>query len=201
MATPAAATAEAPTDTAPPPAKGKKKLILIIATALVALLLAGGGAAFYMIQKKAAATAEADADVDAMADSEPAKPTKKKKERKHGAAPVFLPLDMFTVNLADREAERYAQVGITLELDDTKTSDQLKAYMPAIRNDVLMVLAHKKAGELQEREGKLELAREIKRAAMKALHAGDEQEAAQDDPENDDEEAVRAVHFSAFIIQ
>ena len=30
--------------------------------------------------------------------------------------PAFVPLDPFTVNLADREAERYAQVGITLEL-------------------------------------------------------------------------------------
>ncbi len=49
----------------------------------------------------------------------------------------------FTVNLADREAERYAQIGITLEIDDAKFADQLKAYMPAIRNDILMVLAHK----------------------------------------------------------
>jgi flagellar FliL protein len=105
---------------------------------------------------------------------------------------------MFTVNLADRESERYAQVGITLEIDDSKTSDHLKAYMPAIRNDILMVLAHKKAAELQDREGKLELAREIKRAALKSLHAG-ESEGSEDNDDDDDE--VHAVHFSSFIIQ
>jgi flagellar FliL protein len=108
---------------------------------------------------------------------------------------VFLPLDMFTVNLADREAERYAQVGVTLELSDSKTSDVLKAYMPAVRNDILMLLAHKKASELQDRAGKLALAREIREAAMKPLSDDG------DDKEADDESPVRAVHFSSFIIQ
>ena len=52
-----------------------------------------------------------------------------------------MPLDPFTVNLADRDAERYAQVGMTLELADPKAADLLKAYMPAIRNNILLVLA------------------------------------------------------------
>ena len=94
-------------------------------------------------------------------------PSKKKGDKQH--LPVFLPLDLFTVNLADRDAERYAQVGVTLELADPKTSDLLKAYMPAVRNDVLMLIAHKKAAELQDRAGKLELAREIRRVALKPL--------------------------------
>jgi flagellar FliL protein len=100
---------------------------------------------------------------------------------------------MFTVNLADREAERYAQVGVTLELSDLKTSDLLKAYMPAVRNDVLMLIAHKKASELQDRAGKVELAREIRAAAMKPLDDADDKDG--------DESPVRAVHFSSFIIQ
>jgi flagellar FliL protein len=140
--------------------------------------------------------AKADEDAElAEADPEPQveeKAVKKKKDDKK-QAPVFLPLEMFTVNLADREAERYAQVGITLELADAKTGDQLKAYMPVIRNDILMLLAHKKAAELQERAGKVALAREIRRAAMKSL--------AEDDTELEEDAAVRAVHFSSFIIQ
>jgi flagellar FliL protein len=47
---------------------------------------------------------------------------------------------------------------LTLEIDDPKTGDQLKTYMPAIRNNILMLLAHKTAGELLTREGKLKLA-------------------------------------------
>jgi flagellar protein FliL len=181
---------EAPPEDAKPAGKGKKKLMLIIAAAALVLLLAGGGGAAWMLMQKKADVADdtelADAD-----EHEEAKPKKKKDDKK--TTPVFLPLEMFTVNLADREAERYAQVGVTLELADAKTGDVLKAYMPAVRNDILMLLAHKKAAELQERAGKVALAREIRRAAMKPLDdSGDE---------SDDDAPVRAVHFSSFIIQ
>ncbi|HET9206068.1 MAG TPA: flagellar basal body-associated protein FliL [Burkholderiaceae bacterium] len=184
--------AEAPPEDAQPAGRSKKRLILIVAgVALVLLLGGGGGAAWWMLKKPPKAdedTELAEADGDGHAE---AKAKKKKDDKKH--APVFLPLEMFTVNLGDREAERYAQVGITLELSDAKTGEVLKAYMPAVRNDILMLLAHKKAAELQERSGKLELAREIRRAAMKPLDDGDH--------ESDDDAPVRAVHFSSFIIQ
>src|SRR5215510_8970713 len=176
-------------ETAPPlPGQGKKKTVLIAVVATLLLALAGGGAALWTMKKNADVAAESDGDSDAeVADGTP---KKKKGDKQH--LPVFLPMDLFTVNLADRDAERYAQVGITLELADTKTSDLLKAYMPAVRNDVLMLIAHKKAADLQERSGKLELAREIRRAAMKPLD---------DDADKSDEPPVRAVHFSSFIIQ
>jgi len=186
------ATTPAPVaDVAPAPAKSKKKLILFAALALLLLALGGGGAAFWVSQKQAAMAADAESgdDADAVAEGQP---RKKRGDKQH--LPVFLPLDLFTVNLADRDAERYAQVGVTLELADIKTSDLLKAYMPAVRNDVLMLIAHKKAGELQDRAGKLELAREIKRVALKPLEDGDDKDADGDMP-------VRAVHFSSFIIQ
>jgi flagellar FliL protein len=184
--------AEAPPEDAQPAGKGKKKLMLIIAAAALVLLLAvGGGAAWWMLKKDAQAAEDAEL-AEADPDEHVEEKVKKKKDEKR-SAPVFLPLEMFTVNLGDREAERYAQVGITLELADAKSSDTLKAYMPAVRNDILMLLAHKKAAELQERAGKLALAREIRRAAMKPFDEGDH--------EPDDDAAVRAVHFSSFIIQ
>ena len=191
--------AEAPPEDAKPAGKGKKKLLLIIAAAALVLLLAGGGgAAWWMLKKNAKAAedaevAEADADADAEADAHAEEKAAKKKKDDKKQVPVFLPLEMFTVNLADRESERYAQVGVTLELADAKTGDVLKAYMPAVRNDILMLLAHKKAAELQERAGKVALAREIRRAAMKPLDDSD--------VESDDDAPVRAVHFSSFIIQ
>lgn len=183
---PAAEAAEAPV------AKGgsKKKLLIIIGAALLLVLIAGGVAGYFVMQQRKAAAAAAEAG-DEVQEAHP----KKKDDKK--AAPVFLPLEIFTVNLADREAERYAQVGITLELADNTVSDKLKAYMPAIRNDILMLLAHKKAEELQEREGKVALAREVKRVASKPLTDDD----SHDKKDGDDDEPVRAVHFSAFIIQ
>jgi flagellar FliL protein len=73
------------------------------------------------------------------------------------------------VNLADREADRYAQIGITFELDSSMTGDQIKAYMPAIRNAVLMILANKTSKDLLYREGKEQLALEIQREAVRPM--------------------------------
>ncbi|MEN9627694.1 MAG: flagellar protein FliL [Pseudomonadota bacterium] len=202
----AAAAAEAPA-----PAKGKKKLILMLA--IVGVLVAGGGgAAVFMMKKKAAAEAEAE---DGGADHAPAK---KAAAPKHDpkAVPAFVPLDPFTVNLADREADRYAQIGITLEIEDAKLADQIKNYMPAIRNNILMAMADRTAGELMGRDGKAKLAEKVRKEASKAMGY----EVDEDDEEADDHAAksdpkakktkknkaaadlpIKAVHFSNFIIQ
>ena len=208
----AAATTEAPL-----PAKGKKKLIIIVA--VVALVLAGaGGAAAFMMKKKASAEAAEAADADADAgDPAPAKTVAKHDPK---ATPVFVPMDTFTVNLADREAERFAQIGITLEIDDAKTGDQIKNYMPAIRNNILMAIADRTAADLMGREGKTRLAEKIKRETARALgyEVGDEDAAdsaqAGATPAKAGASAakkkkkqaapvlpIRAVHFSNFIIQ
>jgi flagellar FliL protein len=205
-----AATADAG---AAPQGGGKKKLLMLVVIALLVLGV-GGGAAVFMLKKKKAAE---DEDGDAPAATE----THAKHDPKH--PPVFVPLDAFTVNLADREAERYAQIGITLEVDDAKVGDEIKAYMPAIRNNILMVLAHKTSQELLAREGKQRLAFEIKREASSALgiEIEDETEAAEapkadKHAEADDEPApkpkkkkkkkaaetpIKNVQFSNFIIQ
>ena len=160
--------------------------------------------------KKKAAEAAAAAEADGEDGASP----KHRKDAKHDAShpPAFLPLDPFIVNLADKEVDRYAQIGITLELDDGKTADTLKAYMPAIRNGILMVLAHKSSAELLERKGKEALANEIMREVVKPL--GIETDEPEAEEENADakpkkkkkkkaevELPVKHVHFSNFIIQ
>lgn len=218
MANPAAAAAAAPADALAPaaPAKSKKMLILIVAAVLV-LALVGGGA-FFLLKKK---PADAEGDDDAAETSEPAKPAKHAAPAKHDpkVVPTFVPLEPFVVNLADKEAERYAQIGMTLEIADAKLGDQIKAYMPAIRHSVLMVLADKTAAQLIDREGKLKLAREVQRETSRVLGA----EVDDDEPAHEGEGAaaagkadakkggkkkkkavelpIRAVHFSSFIVQ
>jgi flagellar FliL protein len=206
----AAAAAVAPADAAPK--KGKKKLIVMLVAVLLVLGGAGGAAVFVM-KKKAAEAAAAEAEAEA--DEEGAAPAKKHaaKPVDPKVVPVFLPLEPFVVNLADREVDRFAQVGITLEIDDAKTADQLKLYMPAIRNGILMILAHKTSAELQERAGKEKLAREIARAAVLPMgielpseeeHAAEAAEAATGKKKKRKAEVaspVKAVNFSSFIIQ
>jgi flagellar FliL protein len=197
---------------AAPTKKGKKKLIIIAAAVLAVLLAGGGGAAFYLMKQRAAAAAAAAADAgegEEGKDKEEAATKLVKADLKK--APTFVPLDPFTVNLADREAERFAQVGITLELADAKAGELLKAYMPAIRNNILLALGSKTAAQLIERDGKLRLAAEIRREALRPLgyeitlppegapgSAATKLPSAEDD---DEPMPIRAVHFSNFIIQ
>lgn len=192
------------------PAKGKKKLIILVAAVL--LLVAGGGAGALVYVKKKAAEAAA-----AAAEEEDGAPVVHKLDAKHGAGapPTFLPLEPFIVNLADKETDRYAQIGITLEIEDPKTADLLKAYMPAIRNGILMVLAHKNSAELLERKGKEALAAEIMRETVRPLGIEIEPPQAEEEKADDDakpkkkrkksaaavDNPVKHVHFSNFIIQ
>ena len=78
-------------------------------------------------------------------------------------------MDPFVVNLADHEADRYAQIGITLEVPDEKVGEEIKTYLPAIRNNILLLLAHKSSADLAGGEGKELLARQIRREALKAM--------------------------------
>jgi flagellar protein FliL len=182
------------------------------------LALAGGGATVFMLKKKAAdaAAAEEAADEDGVA-----KPAHTAAKSGHRTPPAFLPLDPFVVNLADREADRFAQIGITLEVDDPKFADEMKAFMPAIRNGILMVLAHKTSQQLLERSGKEALAEEIMREAVRPMGIeidaepkpaaeakdaappeGDEKPKAKKKPKKAAEHnPVQKVHFSSFIVQ
>jgi flagellar protein FliL len=197
--------------------KSKKKLFIIIA-AFAALVLVVGGGTVFMMKKKAAEQAEAEAEDEGSNSSKTAAPKHDPK-----AVPIFAPLDPFTVNLADRNAERFAQVGVTLELTDAKVSDQIKNYMPAIRNNILMAIADRTASELLERDGKAALAERIKREASRALGADvpDDKDAGNDSADDEDSDGksksaakkpkkkkkaaaplpIKAVHFSNFIVQ
>lgn len=183
--------------------KGPKKLIVIAAAAAV-LLAAGGGGAAWMLKKKRDAAAAAEA-AEGEGGEQAAHAAAQREVRK--TPPAFLPLESFVVNLADRDSERFAQIGITLELDDANVTEQIKAYMPAIRNGILMVLAHKTSQELLTRTGKQRLAAEIMREAVRPL--GIELEDAEEEGKSAaklaktplEQSPVRHVHFSSFIIQ
>jgi len=199
---------------------GKKKLVIMVAVAAIVLGGGGVGALVYMKKQKAAAEAAAAAD-DGDGDATPAKSEKKKEK---GEKPVFVPMDPFVVNLADHEADRYAQIGITLEVPDEKVSEEIKTYLPAIRNNILLLLAHKSSADLAGGDGKELLAKQIRHEALKAMgeDVDDDDAEATAAPAADDASAsasasapakkkhkkeaadsapIRSVQFSSFIIQ
>lgn len=189
------ATAAAGNDAAPQ-GGGKKKLVIIIVIVLVVVL--AGVAALLLMKKKSHADDEEGGEAPPAAVSH-AKP---------GTPPTFVPLDPFTVNLADKEVDRFAQIGITLEVNDPKFADQLKAYMPSIRNNVLLVLSRKTSTELLTVEGKEKLAREIRRESVRPMGIEvDDEDEDEDAPKKKKrkrrapESPVTDVLFSTFIVQ
>jgi len=189
---------------AAPKGGGSKKLIIIVAAVLV-LLLVGGGAAFMLLKKKPPAE---DGEDGAEATEAPVKANA---HAKSDHPPTFVPLDPFTVNLADKDVDRFAQIGITLQVEDPKFADQIKAFMPAIRSNVLMVLAHKTAVELLTREGKEKLAKDIMREAVRPMgieldeedeaEAGDAPKKKKKKKAHHVENPISKVLFSNFIVQ
>lgn len=160
--------------------KNRGKTWALIITAVVVLAAAAGAAVQFF-----SGTAQAGA-------GDAPKTVSQKTED-----PIFVSLDQFTVNLADEGGERFAQLGITLEVLDERTDKSIRAHMPSIRNSVLLLLSSKNTAELLTLEGKKQLATEIATQTGAALgwqpSAGD---ATAERPN-----PVAAVHFSHFIVQ
>lgn len=166
------------------PKKSKKLLIIILAVVLL-LLVAGAGAAFLLLSGGG----------DHEDEEEVAQEVKKPKKKAHAdAPPVFVNLDAFTVNLVPEQGgDQYMQVVMALELEDMATDPILKGQMPRIRNNLTMILSSKKASELLTKEGKEQLAKEIKDEINGILDPSAKGKA----PEG----PVLSVLFTSFIIQ
>ncbi len=187
--------------TAAAPAKSKKMLLIILG--VVAVLVVGGGVAAWLAMSRSHGDEE---DGGAPARREAPK-----------AAPTFLAMENMVVNLADPGGDRFAQIGITLEVDDDKTAEQIKQYLPAIRSGVLMLVSQRTSSELLQREGKEKLAADVLREVSRPLgysvpseRARGQERARERDADEDEDEAprrrparnpVRRVLFSSFIIQ
>ena len=191
------------TPAAPAPAKSKKMLLIIIGVVLL-LVVGGGGAAWFVMSRS-----HADED-DGGGRAAPKEAPK--------VAPTFLAMENMVVNLADPGGDRFAQIGITLEVEDAKTADQVKVYLPAIRSGILMLVSQRTSTELLQREGKEKLAGDILREVSRPLgygHAassakarvatvaedGDEDGEARPAKKRVERNPVRRVLFSSFIIQ
>jgi flagellar protein FliL len=167
---------------AAPPKKSKKLLIIIVA-ALVLLLGLGGGA-FYLMRSHAQQAEEGDGGEKAQA--------AKKKDAKE-AAPVYVALEPFTVNLLPENGDQFLQLIISIEVTDLHVGDRVKTYTPKLRNNVMMLLSGKKASELLTKDGKETLANEIRDLINDILEPAGKTKA-EDAP-------VKEVLFTSFIIQ
>lgn len=156
--------------------KKKGKLIPIL---LGAVILAGGAGGGYVYMQKSQGEAEVE------------EAPKKK------APPVFINLDPFTVNLADRD--RYLQLGVVFEVETPEVGEAIKAQMPVLRSRVLMLLTSKTADSLVPAEGKAKLVEELMDIVLDVLPGKETKKGKK--KKADDDKGVIAVHFSGFVIQ
>ena len=117
----------------PPPADGaappKSKKMLIIAIAAVFLIVILGAGAFFLLKPAPQADDEDSAEVE-----KPKKDKKKKKDEKH-AAPAYLKMDPYTVNLvAGESGDQYLRLEMTAQFEEAPMAEQAKQYTPSIRN-------------------------------------------------------------------
>ncbi|MGE5650156.1 flagellar basal body-associated protein FliL [Noviherbaspirillum sp. UKPF54] len=153
------------------PAAPKKKLIIIAAAAVLLLAGAGGGAWFFLGSKAQHADKPA------------------KEQHKPAAAPVFMALETFTVNLQGEDMQQFLQVNMTLQVADEATVEHLKTNMPQVRNRLLLLLSSKKATEILTVEGKKKLSTEIVEQIQQPFTP------------NGPKPEVSDVFFTSFVVQ
>lgn len=167
-----------PADAPAPKKSGKLKLIIIIAVVLV-VLFAGALVAFLLLTKPTPEPGAAAAPAAA--------------KSVESAAPIYMPMDPFTVNLVSDTGDQYLQVTLTLEFSSHEAQEKARQYLPKLRNDLTVHLASQKPSELASKEGKQKLSEEIRGLINKTVDPALKDTAAGS--------AVREVLFTSFIIQ
>lgn len=155
-----------------PEKSSKSRLVMIIVVILV--LLGGGGAAWYFMQPEP--TGKENSEV-------------KKEAKAASAAPVFMTLETFTVNLLPDPGEQYLQTDISLRLSKAANEALIKQFMPLVKAQTLMILSSKRSSEISSIEGKNTLSQEIADNINKLL------------AQNGKDPVVSGVFFTSFIIQ
>ena len=150
---------------APPPAKSKKKILIIGLLGLAVAAMAGGGY-FFMKNKSEPAHVEVKAE-----------------------APIFFPLEPFTVNLQPGGRNRFLHVAVTLKMADAASQAQMTQYLPEVRSRILSTLSNREAESLATPEDKARLSGEIMLSLGQSFGP------------NTPKQKIASVMFTTFMLQ
>ena len=156
---------------------GKFLLWLMLLVLVVAASIAG---TFFIMQKTGLQGSPAFAEA-----AEPAV------ERHQVAlpAPIFAPLEPFTVTLRDERTTRILYVAVTLRLVDEASRNMITEYMPEVRDRVLRLLAVQNPTYIQTPEGRERLVHDLTQLLQRPYL-----------PQPRGPE-ISAVLFTAFVVQ
>jgi flagellar FliL protein len=168
-------------------------LLLVATSVSTTLLLArsDGGRETTVTEDGAADTAKAE---DTKAAGKKTKKTKAKDKRKDSndeAAPVaYLALDPpFVVNIGQAETVRFLQVSMEVMTRDPAVLEDVKRHMPAIRNNLVLLLSAQTYETLSAPQGKEQIRTTALGEIQKILK------------EHTGKPGVEAVYFTGFVMQ
>ncbi len=164
---------------------GMMKIILIVNGVLLIIGIAVGVTLFMMggdeESEEAAADAETVESAEGGEDGAPAKPT---------GTPIYVPLHpAFIVNFENQEQVSFLQVDIQIMTYDAAVEAALKTHMPAVRNELLLLLGGKQYYEINNREGKRALSQECIQTIQDVLKSVGEPH------------SIEALYFTSFVMQ
>lgn len=142
---------------------GKKKLIIIIAAAV---LLIGGGVGAFLVLKKAKPECKEGEHCEEVAEEAPAE----EGEEGHGGGPIYQPMEEAIVtNLPSDKKARTLKLNVVYVCKNELDCGKVRAHMPMLRSELLVLLATTKVEEVLSPEGQQafrDKALELSRTAM-----------------------------------
>lgn len=106
--------------------------------------------------------------------------------------PLYLSLDPpLVVNFQHHGQVSYLQAGIDVMSRSQSVLDQIKANMPVVRNDLILLLSNQQYDTLTTREGKEKLRREALQVVRDVLAKAT----------GGDGSGVEQIYFTAFVMQ
>ncbi|MFC4274264.1 flagellar basal body-associated protein FliL [Achromobacter aloeverae] len=104
-------------------------------------------------------------------------------------APIFIPIEPFTVTVQSANTERMLHVALTLRVSDEQTRQRIEKYMPEVRSRILLLASSQTPESMQTPQGKTDLANAIIKAVNKPFSP------------IPDGQYVTDVLFTAFVVQ
>ncbi len=166
------------------PKKGGMMKIILLVNGLLLLIGIGVGVFLFMGGEDEAANPE-DAEM-----LDEAETVEGKKSKKSKGTPIYVPLHpAFVVNFENQEQVAFLQVDIQIMTYDSSVEQALKAHMPAVRNELLLLLGGKQYHEINTREGKRALSQEAIEVMTRVLKDVGEPS------------SIEALYFTSFVMQ
>ncbi len=180
--------------------------ILIITLFVLAVLGGGGGAAYFLLvdqptEGQIADSKETAKDAKGKEGKEKKEKKKKKKKKKKGKkdkkkkdktpkVEIFFPMDPpLVVNFTNPRPVRFLQIQMEVLVHSEEAVENIKKYMPIIRNNLVIMLSGLDSQSLNSREGKEKVRADIL-AEIKAILK-----------ERTGEAEVEQVYFTGFVMQ